>query len=276
MVEPLILHSMRILDEIIGKKRKEVASRKNMIPSASYLSSLAFRMKRASFSDSLVNSYPTVIAEFKRKSPSKGVINNSSGLYETITGYTNAGVNAISVLTDCDFFGGSLCDLQDASCYSSLPLLRKDFIIDEYQILESKAFGASCILLIASILTHGEIKAFTAIANEFDLDLLFEIHNESDLDKWCPGIQIIGVNNRDLGNFKINTGKSLQLVDKIPSECIKVAESGISDINVATELYKSGYQAFLIGENFMKSINPWIAAEDFICNLRENIRLKLY
>lgn len=262
---------MNILDEIVEKKRKEVAFRKNMISSASYQSSMAFRLKKASFYDALVSTSPSLIAEFKRRSPSKGVINNAAGIYETISGYSVAGVNAISVLTDCEFFGGSLCDLQDASLITSLPVLRKDFIIDEYQIIESKAYGASCVLLIASILTAGEVKAFSAMAKEFNLDVLFEIHNEKDLDKWCPGIQIVGVNNRNLSTFDVNTHNSIQLVEKIPSECIKVAESGITDINLVMDLYNAGYHAFLIGETFMKTAKPWITAADFVSNLRKNM-----
>lgn len=261
---------MNILDQIIDNKRREVQSRKKMIPAKVYMDFPAFGMKRPSFPESLQNEYPSVIAEFKRKSPSKGVINQHADLYEIITGYTSAGVNALSVLTDREFFGGSLCDLQDASVLSHLPLLRKDFVIDEYQIIEAKSIGASAVLLIASVLTALEVKVLTARAREFGMDVLFEIHDENELDKWYPEIRIVGVNNRDLSSFEVNIGNSIKLLEKIPAECIKVSESGISNPEMIRELHLAGFNAFLIGEAFMKTAKPWETAEEFILNLKGN------
>jgi len=260
---------MNILEDIIRYKKKEIKSRKEMIPGSMYEGVPAFRRNRASFAKALNNSCPSVIAEFKRKSPSKGTINNIADLYDTITGYTRAGVNAISVITDNPSFGGSLCDLQDASLFTSLPLLRKDFIIDEYQVLETKAFGASAILLIASTLRAEEIKNLTLLAHEIGLDVLFEIHDEKDMDKWCPEIKIIGVNNRNLETFRIDIDNSLKLLKLIPAECIKVAESGITEPKIIFELYRSGFNAFLIGEAFMKTGKPWVAAGVFMNRLKK-------
>lgn len=258
---------MNILNDIISNKRKEVAARKQMIPANSYEGFPAWKSKPPSFRDALINEYPSIIAEFKRKSPSKGIINPVAGIYETIRGYTKAGVNAISVLTDSVYFGGSLCDLQDASVLTKIPLLRKDFVIDEYQLTEAKAFGASAILLIASVLTSAEVKSLALRTRELGMEVLFEVHSQDELDKWCPEIGIVGVNNRNLSSFQVNIENSIRLLEKIPTECIKVAESGISKAETVRELYRAGFNAFLIGETFMKADKPWLAAEAFILNL---------
>ncbi len=258
---------MNILKEIIGEKRKEVSSRKDMIPIQLYEKVPAFRRERASFMDSLRRPFPAIVAEFKRKSPSRGIINSSAGIYETISGYATAGVNAISVLTDHNYFGGSLADLQDASLLSPLPLLRKDFIIDEYQVIEAKAYGASAILLIASVLESEQVKILARLATGIGLDVLFEIHSEKELDKWCPEIKIVGVNNRDLSSFQMQPEKSLLLLEKLPAEVIKVAESGISFPETVREWYNSGFDAFLIGETFMRTEKPWITARNFILDI---------
>ena len=259
---------MNILEKIIIHKRKEVDSRKEMIPARSYEGFPSYRIRRASFSEALANNYPSVIAEFKRKSPSRGVINAETCIYATITGYAKAGVDAISVLTDTVFFGGSLCDLQDASILTSQPLLRKDFIIDEYQIIEAKAFGASAILLIASILSVSQVKSMSFLARTLGMDVLLEINKEKELDKWIPDITLVGVNNRDLSSFEVNIENSLALLQKIPSECLKVAESGISDTETVRKLYREGFDAFLIGEAFMKTEKPYDTAASFINDIK--------
>ncbi len=255
---------MNILNKILEVKKKEVMARKEMIPANVYMKVPEYKLERASFYNAIKNPYPSIIAEFKRKSPSRGIINPTANLYDIITGYTNAGVQAISVLTDYEFFQGSLSDLQDATLLSSLPTLRKDFILDEYQIFEAKAFGASAILLIASILNADEVKNLTRIASDCGMDVLFEIYDEKDLDKWFPEIKIIGINNRNLDSFTINPDHSLKLLNKLPGSCIKVVESGISDINTVIQLFKEGYEAFLIGEAFMKTIEPGTTARKFI------------
>ena len=255
---------MNILDEIIRKKREEIKSRKAIIPSHIYERNPAFTSTRPPFADSLKCSFPAIIAEFKRKSPSQGVINPDADLYQTISGYSVSGVAAISVLTDMEFFGGSLTDLQDASLLTHLPLLRKDFIIDDYQIIEAKAYGASAILLIASVLKKEEVRNFTAFASALELDVMLEIHEEKDMEKYCSEINMVGVNNRDLKSFLVNPDNSIKLIEMIPPECIKIAESGIQDIETISKLYRSGFQAFLIGETFMKTEKPWFTAKTFV------------
>jgi indole-3-glycerol phosphate synthase len=259
---------MDILQKIIRNKQKEVASRKEMIPAGIYESFPGFKMSRPSFSAALRNNYPSVIAEFKRRSPSKGLINETAGIYETITGYERAGVNAVSVLTDSVFFGGSLCDLQDASTLTSVPLLRKDFIIDQYQIFEARAYGASAILLIASVLSKEEVSNLSLFARSLELEVLFEIHEEVEIDKWDPAISMVGINNRNLSTFDVNMENSVRLAGKLPGECIKVAESGITSPDTVKGLYKAGFNAFLIGEAFMKTSEPWVTAGNFISDLR--------
>jgi indole-3-glycerol phosphate synthase len=260
---------MSILEKIIAAKLNEVKHRKEMIPEESYMGLIGLNVNRPSFSNSLKNSVPSIIAEFKRKSPSKGIINMNAKLYETISGYGDAGVKAISVLTDNEFFGGSLCDMQDASVFTAVPILRKDFIIDAYQITEARAFGASAILLIASILTPREIQLFTLKAIELGMDVLFEVHDESELDKACGEISIIGVNNRNLGTFQVSIDNSVKILDKIPPHCIKVAESGITECATVIQLYKAGFDAFLIGEAFMNTEMPWKTAAEFISKLND-------
>lgn len=263
---------MNILEKIIEIKKKEVMARKEMIPANIYMKVPEYKLNRASFYNAVRNPYPSIIAEFKRKSPSMGIINPTAELYDVITGYTNAMVQAISILTDFEFFNGSLSDLQDATLISSLPTLRKDFIIDEYQIYEAKAFGASAILLIASTLNAREVKDLTRIAHDSGLDVLFEIHDEKDLDKWFPEIKIIGINNKSLTPYTVNPDPELKLLKKVPDSCVKVIESGIIETESIIQLYNEGYEAFLIGEAFMKTIEPGLTAKNIVDDIQISFR----
>ena len=174
----------------------------------------------------------------------------------------------MSVLTDAKYFGGSLDDLLIARAASQLPLLRKDFIIDEYQIIEAKAYGADVILLIAALLTRNEIKQFSRLAKQLKLEVLLEVHNEEELQKAImPSLDMLGVNNRNLKTFEVNLETSKTLSSKIPNDFVKVSESGISHIEAIKELKPFGYQGFLIGENFMKTDNPGASAAEFINQL---------
>ncbi|MCL4161881.1 UNVERIFIED_CONTAM: hypothetical protein GTU68_046598, partial [Idotea baltica] len=209
-----------------------------------------------------------IIAEHKRRSPSKSVINNGLNVQDVAKGYEDAGVCGMSVLTDGKYFGGSLDDLLTARASCNLPLLRKEFIIDEYQMLEAKAFGADVILLIASILTRNQIKQFSEFAKSLNLDVLLEIHNEEELHKSImPNLDMLGVNNRNLKTFDVSLETSKSLSSLIPDDFVKVSESGISHIEAIKELQPYGYQGFLIGENFMKTDNPGASAAAFIKNL---------
>ncbi|GAA4816007.1 indole-3-glycerol phosphate synthase TrpC [Litoribaculum gwangyangense] len=259
---------MNILDKITLDKRKEVALRKSLIPISQLENSVLFNRATVSLANNLRNSKSGIIAEHKRRSPSKSIINNNLNVQDVAKGYEEAGVCGMSVLTDGKYFGGSLDDLLIARASCDLPLLRKEFIIDEYQILEAKAYGADVILLIAAILSRDEINQFSKFAKRLNLDVLLEVHNEEELHKSImPTIDMLGVNNRNLKTFDVSLNTSKSLSSLIPNDFVKVSESGISHVEAIKELQPYGYQGFLIGENFMKTDNPGASAREFIKTL---------
>ena len=256
---------MNLLDKIIIDKRREVKLKKSIIPVSQLEASVLFNSRTYSMSKLIKNNPVGIIAEHKRRSPSKDIINNNHSVEDVVLGYQNAGACGISVLTDGKYFGGSLDDLLLAKAAINIPLLRKEFIIDEYQILESKAHGADVILLIASVLTRQEIKNLSEFGQSLGLEILLEVHNLEELEKSIlPSLDLIGVNNRNLKTFEVNLDYSKQLASKIPDEFVKISESGISSAEVVKELQQFGYQGFLIGEHFMKTKNPGEAAANFI------------
>lgn len=256
---------MNILDKIVADKHKELKLKKELIPVQVFEQLPYFEMKTKSLSKQLLKSNSGIIAEFKRKSPSKSVINATVKVEDVAMGYENAGVCGMSILTDEIYFGGTMDDLLNGRLSCSLPLLRKEFIIDEYQIIESKGIGADAILLIAAILTRKQIKAFSELAKQLHLDVLLEVHNEEELQKSImPSIDMLGVNNRNLKTFEVNLAVSKLLSAQIPDDFVKVSESGISSIEAIKELKPYGYKGFLIGENFMKTANPGKSAKLFI------------
>lgn len=260
---------MDILERIVIDKRKEVALRKQLIPIKQLEASVLFNRTTVSLANQLKQSNTGIIAEHKRRSPSKAVINQSFNVFDVAKGYENAGVSGMSVLTDTKYFGGSLDDLLTARASCNLPLLRKEFIIDEYQILEAKAYGADVILLIAAILTRAEIKQFSELAKQLSLDVLLEVHNEEELHKSImPSLDMMGVNNRNLKTFEVSLETSKTLSTLIPNDFVKVSESGISNIEAIKTLKPYGYQGFLIGENFMKTNNAGESAKAFIKQLK--------
>jgi indole-3-glycerol phosphate synthase len=262
---------MNILDKIAAVKREEVKSRRKTSPLSLLEKSSFFDRRMPSFFDSLEKPGPSVIGEFKRKSPSRGEINPGASITEVALGYQDAGIDAMSVLTDEEFFGGKNSDLQDVAGLLKIPLLRKDFIVDEYQVFEAKSIGASAILLIASILSTKEVDLLSGLALEMGMDVLFEIHDLTDLEKMSPNIKIVGVNNRDLKTFEISMENSSDLLKHLPYDCLKVAESGFQTHEDVRRLFYKGYNAFLIGERFMKSEEPGKSAELFINNLKSVI-----
>lgn len=260
---------MNILNNIIADKRIEVNFRKQLIPIKQLEQSVLFERETISLSKKLQNSNTGIIAEHKRRSPSKQVINHDLNVFDVARGYENAGVCGMSVLTDGKYFGGSLEDLLTARSCCNLPLLRKEFIIDEYQILEAKAYGADVILLIAGILTQDEIKQFSEFAQQLKLEVLLEVHNEEELHKSImPSLDMIGVNNRNLKTFEVSLEISKHLSELIPNDFVKVSESGISSIEAIKLLQPYGYKGFLIGENFMKTDNAGDSAAQFIKDLQ--------
>jgi len=258
---------LNILDRIVSDKRREVASKKNMLPLEFIKGSPLIKRKTLSLSNSIKEG-SGVIAEFKRRSPSKQVINHKSSIIDVVKDYVVAEVSGISVLTDTKYFGGALDDLIQARDQVKVPLLRKEFIIDSYQIYESKAFGADAILLIAAVLKPEEIYSFSQLAHALDLEVLLEIHNEEELHKSDLNyVDMVGVNNRNLKTFEVSLQTSMELSAKIPDDKVKISESGISSIASITQLRNYGYKGFLIGENFMRTNDPGKAALEFIKEL---------
>ena len=260
---------MTILDKIIEKKKIEVAEAKQRVSLEELERYPLFDRTCYSLKKSVLDPERTgIIAEYKRASPSKGLINGTSTVQEVVRSYQDAGASAISVLTDSDFFQGSLSDLEAARAVLQIPLLRKEFIIDVYQIAEAKAYGADIILLIAACLDSEEIETYADYAKSLGLNVLLEVHNEEELQRsFFESIDAIGVNNRNLKDFVVDLNHSYDLVKQIPDSYIKVSESGISDPKTIQALRNAGFQGFLIGENFMKTEDPGGAIKAFIAQL---------
>jgi indole-3-glycerol phosphate synthase len=261
---------MNILETIISKKKTEVEQRKQSKTIAALENGLFFKNKVIDFKKYLLRDDKTgIIAEFKRRSPSKGIINDTSSVTEVTVAYTKYGASGLSILTDEEFFGGSINDLL-AATINEVPLLRKDFIIDEYQLIESKAFGAEVILLIAACLQKDEVKNLAASAKNIGLNVLLEIHNEQELDHICDEVDVVGVNNRDLKTFTVDINRSTELAKKIPSDKIKISESGIDNAATIRLLKQHGFRGFLMGEKFMKEKDPGEAFKNFVETLKHS------
>jgi len=260
---------MNILDKIVARKKEEVASAKAKTNIKELEQSLYFNRETFSLKDFLLDPSKTgIIAEFKRKSPSKGIINDGVTVEEVTTGYTSAGASALSVLTDRDFFMGHDDDLLSARKVNQIPILRKDFMVDEYQIIEAKALGADIVLLIAACLTPQEILSFAKLAKSLGLSTLLEVHSQEELDGTLnPFLDVIGVNNRNLKDFTVSIDTSIALAKTIPSDFLKISESAISHPETIKLLKTEGYNGFLIGENFMRTENPGQAMMDFVKEL---------
>lgn len=257
---------MNILERIIQHKRIEVAEAKRNISIDELKDKSLFDRTCYSLRESVLDLDKNgIIAEYKRASPSKGSINAHSDVSEIAKAYEESGVSAISVLTDSEFFKGSLDDLIAVREAVQIPVLRKEFIVDPFQITEAKAYGADIILLIAACLSSKEIEEFSTYAKKIGLNVLLEIHNEEELkDNKFDTIDAIGVNNRNLTDFSVSLQHSLDLVSLIPVQYIKVSESGISNSDTIKLLKNEGFQAFLIGENFMKMEDPAKAIQNFV------------
>ncbi len=264
-----IKNNMNILDKIVAEKRKEIEQKKSSVSIASYEQMPMFSFARKSLRQSLLKEDSTgIIAEFKRKSPSKGIINGNADV-ATVTSTYSQQAAGISVLTDEPFFGGSNDDLIAARNVVDVPLLRKDFIVDEYQLYEARAIGADVILLIAACLSQQQVKQLATTARQLELEVLLEIHNEEELANICDEVNMIGVNNRNLKTFEVDINTSLNLITLLPKEKPAIAESGISNVNAIKALRNAGFKGFLIGENFMKNNDPSIAFIQFVNELKQ-------
>lgn len=252
-----------ILANIVAHKFKEVAVRKQQISIADLEAMPLFNMPCISLTKNLRQPLSSgIIAEFKRQSPSKGMINATASVEEVTKAYAQFGAAGISVLTDAHFFGGNLDDLSIA-VQQPIPVLRKEFIIDEFQIIEAKAFGASVILLIAACLTPAEIELLAGTAKKLGMEVLLELHDKTELEYICEGIDMVGINNRSLKSFEVTIDHSLQLKNSLPKEIVSIAESGIYDVETYHLLKREGFDGFLMGEYFMKQASPAEAFETF-------------
>jgi len=262
-----------ILNKIINQKKLEVEEKKELFPiklleSSTYFSTPTVSMKKYLLRKDKFG----IIAEFKRKSPSKGDINLYSDVEEVSIGYMQANASALSILTDTSFFGGKNEDLTIARKFNYCPILRKDFIIDEYQIIEARSIGADTILLISACLSKSTIYNLAKLAKSLGLETILEVHNNKELQKFNSFIDIIGVNNRDLKSFEVSIQKSIEIFPELPENIVKISESGLNDTESINQLKNIGYNGFLIGEYFMKQSNPALACEKLIRKLKtENI-----
>ena len=260
---------MNILDKIIARKLEEVAEAKANVSIKELEDSKYFELDCPSLKAFLQDPAKTgIIAEFKRKSPSKGIINDTALVPDVTRGYEAAGASGISILTDTDFFGGTYADLSLGRDSVEIPILRKDFMIDTYQVYEAKSMGASAILLIAAVLTDARARELGSLAKAMGMDVLMEVHNREELDLVNPYVDVVGVNNRDLKTFNVSLERSVELASFMPSDTVKISESGIYTIEDIQYLRSHGFQGFLIGENFMREADPAKACIEFSAKLK--------
>lgn len=265
-----IIMSKDILEEIIAHKRIEIAAQEQNVP-ISFLEDLLEKnddmAKVHSMKASLAASATGIIAEFKRRSPSKDWINKDADAKIIPASYQQAGASALSILTDEHFFGGSLRDIRAARPTVSLPILRKDFIISRYQLLQAKAAQADAVLLIAAALSKEECSTLACEAHKLGLEVLLEMHHEDELDYVNEYVDMAGINNRNLGTFHTDVENSFRTAEKLPADILKVSESGISNPQTVKLLRQEGFRGFLIGETFMKTANPGNTLSTFIKEL---------
>ena len=262
---------MNILDNIIAHKKRELLLRKSRNPIKELEKTALFGRQTLSMKKALLNRDLTgIIAEFKRKSPSKGMINPYADVACITGAYALHGAAGLSVLTDSAFFGGDSADLIQARV-NQVPILRKDFIVDEYQIVEARAMGADTILLIAACLSVAETGRLAAFARSLDLEVLLEVHDREELGHIGDDISLVGVNNRDLKTFQVELSRSIELKQYLPKEMVTISESGIQEVSTIRRLREAGFDGFLIGESFMKEPDPAIAFARFVNDLKNEI-----
>ncbi|WP_307997074.1 indole-3-glycerol phosphate synthase TrpC [uncultured Bacteroides sp.] len=253
-----------ILSEIIANKRFEVDLQKQAISIEQLQEGISEAPVIRSMKQALASSKSGVIAEFKRRSPSKGWIKQDARPEEIVLSYATAGASALSILTDEKFFGGSLKDIRIARPLVEIPILRKDFIIDEYQLYQAKIVGADAVLLIAAALEQERCNELTEKAHSLGLEVLLEIHSPEELSYINEKIDMVGINNRNLGTFFTNVENSFRLAGQLPQGAVLVSESGISDPEIVKRLRTAGFRGFLIGETFMKTEQPGETLQNFL------------
>jgi indole-3-glycerol phosphate synthase len=260
-----------ILEHIVAYKIREVEKSKKDAPVSVLEKKAGFSREIFSMKKFLTDPERNgIIAEFKRKSPSKGIINDQASVEQVTAAYAGSGASVISVLTDEPSFGGSVEDLANAR-FNRIPILRKDFILDAYQVVETRAMGADTLLLIAACLFPGQTRILASFARQLGLEVLLEIHTEQDLDHLCDEIDVVGINNRDLKTFSVDIDRSIRLAGRLPKDKLRIAESGIRDIETIIRMKAAGFHGFLIGEQFMKAPDPSIAFASFADQLKKNL-----
>lgn len=254
---------MTILDQIIEHKAFEIEASKPLIPIEALSDMPYYERKCHDFAQSVMTK-TGIVAEFKRKSPSKGLINGEVSVSDVVIAYQTAGVSAVSILTDTKYFGGTFNDLLLARAVLDIPILRKDFIIDAYQLHEAKAIGADVILLIAAGLELNQCKELASEAKSIGLNVFLELHAKEELKYLSKDIDVVGINNRNLKTFEVNIENSIRLSQELPADLPKIAESGISTVSTLQHMKSNGFEGFLIGESFMRNSNPGSACQAFI------------
>jgi indole-3-glycerol phosphate synthase len=264
---------MDTLQQIFAHKKKELEETKRKLPMTVMLRSLSVAPPK--FLSALKKPGPVVIAEFKRVSPSAGVISANGSVEKIAAGYASAGAAALSVLTEKQFFGGSEADLKTAKKIAKLPVLRKDFIFDQYQILEAKSWGADAVLLIAAMLADAKLSLLLQACRKWELEAVVEVHNKSELERALAfGADIVGVNNRDLKTMRVDVKTSLELAEWMDGHTVFISESGIDSPRIASELHHAGYKGFLIGTHFMCQSDPGKELKKFLTELKRLANVK--
>lgn len=253
-----------ILSEIIANKRFEVDLQKQAIAFSQLKEAISDALPTRSMRQALASSASGIIAEFKRRSPSKGWINQEARPEEIVPSYVEAGASALSILTDDKFFGGSLKDIRSARPLVEIPILRKDFIIDEYQLYQARIVGADAVLLIAAALKKEKCHELVGQARALGLEVLLEIHSSEELGYISKEVDMVGINNRNLGTFFTDVENSFRLAGQLPQDAVLVSESGISDPAIVKRLRNAGFRGFLIGETFMKTPQPGETLRNFL------------
>jgi indole-3-glycerol phosphate synthase len=253
------------LETVVERTRAEIEARRREIPESELEARLGPSRRGRPFSEALIAEGISLIAEMKRSSPSKGAIRPGASVSDVVSAYQRAGARAVSVLTEPNWFGGSLDDLVEARGACELPLLRKDFLVDEYQLLEARVAGADAVLLIVAALDRGRMAELMGVAGELGLDTLVEVHDEKEVETAVEaGAELIGINNRDLHSLEVDLETTFELLADVPAGTVVVAESGITQNEDVERLERAGVDAILVGEALMRADDPVRAVRDLL------------
>jgi indole-3-glycerol phosphate synthase len=253
------------LETVVERTRAEIEARRQQVPAAALEARLGPARRGRPFSEALIDEGISLIAEMKRASPSRGPIRPEATVADVVSAYQLAGASAVSVLTEPNWFGGSLDDLVEARAACDLPLLRKDFVVDEYQLLEARVAGADAVLLIVAALERGRMEELMGAASDLGLDVLVEVHDEKEVETAVEsGAELIGINNRDLHSLEVDLETTFELLADVPAGTVVVAESGITENEDVERLERAGVDAILVGEALMRADDPVQAVRELL------------